>query len=430
MKTGKRGAVVIGPAWNSCGSHQLFKSQIEACAATGAETYFLAVCPELSIVGEGAGWWDYYLRMTPDIPATMRGEAKVPGVSKWRPTMFFGERQARKRTMSFWRTMPARLSKIPPSLKQFARTHDLSAIVCNHYFNLPIAEKVSRWAGGAKIICETQDIQSRHMIISNPAHPLTGAPGNYEDYFEDEIACSRPADEFIHLNEEEFDIMRRSLPDRKHHLIYPSLPRAAPRPEGLECDLDFVIVASANPPNYRSLKWFLEKVWDDELNAAASLRIVGNIDYMFGHDGEDWLTRYGEIFAGRVEDLAYWYHRARTILAPTVDGHGVSIKTIEALSYARPFVYSPLALRGFANHPLTARLSGMCETAEAFKAMLWRRVDEGRKQPEEVNQPALDLYEALFAPEAYRRKFSELLLGTEVAPRADLPSGVTRAATL
>jgi hypothetical protein len=413
MRERKRGAVIIGPAWNSCGSHQLFKSQIEACAATGAETYFLAVCPQLNLIGEAEGWWAYYLRMTPDITATMRGEAKVRSVSKWRPTMFFNERKARSRTMSFWRTMPARLAEIPSSLRRFARTHDVDAVICNHYFNLPIAEKVSRWAGGAKIICETQDIQSRHMIISNPTHPLTGAPGDYDSYFADEIACSLTAHQFIHLNEEEFNVMQHALPDRKHHLIYPSLPRAPRRPEGLECDLDFVIVASANPPNYRSLKWFLSEVWDDELNAKATLSIVGNIDYMFGHDGDEWLTRYGAIFAGRVEELSTWYHRARTVLAPTIDGQGISIKTIEALSYGRPFVFSPLALRGFAHHPLAACMAGRCSTAEEFKAALWRRLGSGRRQPFEVNQPALELYEALFACNAYQRRFRELLLGAQ-----------------
>ena len=287
--------------------------------------------------------------MTPDICASMRGNARFMRVSKYRPALVWGKFAAKRRTQSFWRTMPARLADVPESLRDFIRSHHIRGVLCNHYFNLPIAEKIQRWAGGVKVVCETHDIQSRHMIDSNPTHPLTGAPGDYESYFRDELRCCEPADEFIHLNQEEYAVFQRELPHKTHHLIYPSLPRP-PAASSTSLEVDFLIVASNNKPNYDSVRWFLDEVWDHDLNAAARLRIVGNIDAKFRADDSGYLTRFGDIFVGRVDDVASWYHRARVVLAPTIDGQGISIKTIEALSYGRPFIYSPIAVRGFSDY--------------------------------------------------------------------------------
>jgi len=377
----------------------------------GVETYFLAVCPDMTLIGEAGGWWDYYLRVTPDIPATARGEAKLENVSKYRPTLILGKREARRRTQSYWRTMPARLAKLPQSLHDFVKSHEITGILCNHYFNLPIAKKLQRQAGGCKIVCETQDIQSRHMIVSNPVHPLTGVEGDYEAYFQDELVCCELADEFIHLNEEEYETFEKAMPHKRHHFILPSLPRA-PAPPATAPDLDFLIVASANPPNYRSLCWFLDEVWDHELNKVATLRIVGNIDYMFLNPTEDErFRRFGEIFVSRVEDVAEWYHRARTVLAPTIDGQGISIKTLEALSYGRPFLFTPLAVRGIASRPEIQRLPGLCATADEFKSALRTRLssyaDSSRGQREN-DTAAIAAYEALLAPEIYESRLCAL----------------------
>jgi hypothetical protein len=405
----KEGAVVIGPAWDSCGSHQLFKAQIRAFAAMGLETYFLAVVPVLEIAGEnGESWWAHYCAMTPDIGASMRGNARFMRVSKYRPALLWGKFAAKRRTQSFWRTMPARLADVPQSLRDFIHSHHIRGVLCNHYFNLPIAEKVRRWAGGVKVVCETQDIQSRHMIDSNPTHPLTGVPGDYESYFRDELRCCEPADEFIHLNQEEYAVFQRELPHKTHHLIYPSLPRPAAAPSA-PLEVDFLIVASNNKPNYDSVRWFLDEVWDQDLNAAARLRIVGNLDVKFRADDSGYLTRFGDIFVGRVDDVASWYHRAHAVLAPTIDGQGISIKTIEALSYGRPFIYSPIAVRGFSDYLESHKLPGLCSTASEFKAAIAARIaTRADASIREINSDALGVYEGLFAPEVYQEKFQRI----------------------
>lgn len=384
--------------------------------AVGLETYFLSVCPNLDLLGEAAGWWDDYRRMTSDLSATARGEAKLEDGLRYKLALRIAKSEAKKRTQSFWRTLPAKLATLPPSIDEFIQSHNIETIICNHYFNLPIAQKIKRSVKGARVICETQDIQSRHMIRSDPIHPLTDEPGTYEAYFEDELRCCDPADEFIHLNEEEYGIFVERLPHKKHHLIYPTVPRA-PEPPQTAPDLDFLIVASDNAANYRSLCWFLDEVWDLELNAAAKLRIIGHVDYVFRSKNDERCTRYGDIFVGRVDDLAQWYHRAQVVLAPIIEGEGIAIKTIEALSFGKPFLFSPLAIRGFNNRFDVQKLSGRCETAAVFKTAIKNQIQLNRvSSVRRADKTTLDVYNSIFAPEIYEKRFSELFMSAEAVP--------------
>jgi hypothetical protein len=203
-------------------------------------------------------------------------------------------------------------------------------------------------------------------------------------------------------------VFQRELPHKTHHLIYPSLPRPPAAPS-TPLEVDFLIVASNNKPNYDSVRWFLDEVWDHDLNAAARLRIVGNIDAKFRADDSGYLTRFGDIFVGRVDDVASWYHRARVVLAPTIDGQGISIKTIEALSYGRPFIYSPIAVRGFSDYLESHELPGLCSTASEFKAAIAARIaTRADASIREINSAALGVYEGLFAPEVYQEKFQRI----------------------
>jgi polysaccharide biosynthesis protein PslH len=406
MSVKPKGVVVVGPAWHSCGSYQVFRAQIAAYRHMGLQTYFLALAPSSETLGEAGGFWDYYLRMTPDLDADQRGEAKLAPTVHKQPAMLLDKLMSISRTPSYYRTLLAKHAMFPHSLAEFLRANDIRLIHCNHFFNLPAAERVRNLAGRARILCDTHDVQSRHFMDSDPKHPVTGKAGTFEAYFQDELRCFAGADDLIHLNDQEFRQFSAALPAKRHHLIYPSVARPKAI-KGMKEDIDFLIVSSANNPNYASLCWFLENVWNDDLNARAKLCIIGNIDYMFDTKSNPLLKRYGDIFASRVEDVAEWYARAKTVVAPVTEGQGIAIKTIEALSYAKPFLFSPLALRGFDKDPLAAKLPGLCKTADDFRHALNMRL----KQKKTVeNREAAAIYESLFAPEVYNAKLKELAL--------------------
>jgi polysaccharide biosynthesis protein PslH len=373
----------------------------------GLQTYFLAVSPMLLSAWK-PGFWKNYLRRSSDILPTIRGEAKMQSFTPITPSFFRSLRDARSRTICYWKTLSAKHAKLPVSLFKFIASHQIEVIHCNHYFNLSIADEVKNLSRGAKVICETHDIQSRHLIVSDPLHPMTKAQGNYESYFEDELACCNTADEFIHLNKEEYETFVQVLPSKKHHLVYPSLPR--PVVTSVEnIDIDFLIVASANLSNYKSVCWFLDEVWDDELNSKAILRIVGNIDSMFQGRQHKKYKRFGKIFAGRVDDVAEWYSRTKIVLAPAIEGQGISIKTVEALSYGKPLLYSPLALRGFSNLPELERLNGLCGTVVEFKDAIYNMLSKTPNQAfYKSNTVALKIFEKYFSSEAYQKRIAEI----------------------
>ena len=406
----KPGVIVLGPEWHSCGTHQVHKAQISAYQSLNYEVYFLAVCPYYTLVGEARGYWKTYLASTTDISAPFRGEAKLPPSTLLSPIILLDRLKNLSRTPMYARSVVAKYSVLPNSLRDFCSSHYVALIHCNHYFNLSLAKQILPSACGAKIVCETHDIQSRHMIKSN-SWGLTRKSGrSFEDYLADEVACASEADEFVHLNEDEFSVLNNALPNKKHYLIFPSVQRPTAPPPEIQ-DVDFLIVSSANTPNFNSLKWFLQNVWDTELQQTAKLRIVGNIVNDFKADYPQLLTQYGSCFVGRVKDISEWYGRSKAVLAPVIEGEGISIKMVEAISYGKPVFFSPQALRGMNKEMKDFFVEGQCDTAAEFKECLKstvRRVQiAAKRQPK---SKSLEAYEKFFSPEIYRARIAELLI--------------------
>ena len=76
------------------------------------------------------------------------------------------------------------------------------------------------------------------------------------------------------------------------------------------------------------------------------VKIAGNIDDVFALLAPGVYTRYRDMFLGRVDDVRECYDNAAAILLPTIAGHGLSIKTIEAMATGAQLVATPGAFRG------------------------------------------------------------------------------------
>lgn len=401
---------MLGPAWHSCGTHQVHKAQISAYQSLNYEVYFLAVCPYYTLVGEAWGYWKTYLASTTDISTPFRGEAKLPPSTLLSPIILLDRFKNLSRTPMYARSVVAKYSVPPNSLWDFCLSHDVALIHCNHYFNLSLAKQILPKALGAKIVCETHDIQSRHMFKSN-SWGLTRKSGrSFADYLADEVACASEADEFVHLNEDEFNVLSKALPNKKHYLIFPSVQRPTAPPPEIH-DVDFLIVSSANTPNFNSLKWFLQSVWDTEFQQTAKLRIVGNIVNDFKANNPQLLNRYSACFVGRVEDISKWYGRSRAVLVPVIEGEGISMKMVEAISYGKPVFFSPQALRGMNKEMKDFFVEGQCNTPDEFKKCLKSAVRgfqiAAKLQPQ---GKSLEAYEKFFSPEIYRSRIAEVLI--------------------
>lgn len=389
--------VLIHPAWHSCGSHQVFVSQAQAYRALGATVHSLAIADS---PGRLAGTKSHrtYLAATPDLVADQRYYAGMP----WRRMMtlrFLGA--ARKWAHGNAAAMlseTARSAKLPSELHCLPR---IDLIHCNHFFCMPaaLALKTER---SCPTLLDVHDVQARQFSLRNEGGWRLPPTAAFEDMLAVELAHMRQADLLIHLNVEEAQTFQELLPEKQHALIYPAIKPVPTGPGGT----GIIIVASANYPNYLGVAWFLTEV--RPLAPDVPVRIIGNIDQDLRARAPALFRQHAELFRGRVDDLDAVYANAAAILLPTTAGHGISIKTIEALSSGAPLIATREAFRGIAIDPARLGNVALASDAAGFAAELRRLAERPQATPQQ--RQASDtrrLYERLFAFEAYASAIAE-----------------------
>jgi polysaccharide biosynthesis protein PslH len=209
----------------------------------------------------------------------------------------------------------------------------------------------------------------------------------------------RQADILAHLNDEEAVAFQKLVPDRRHALLYPTVNAMPAGPGGG----DPIIVASANYPNVLGLCWFLREVLP--LAPGVPVQIFGNIDRELQSHAPQLFKAYAGLFRGRVEVEALHdaYRNTAAVLLPATAGHGISIKTIEALSCGAPLIATPLAFRGLGINAAGLPNVTVAEDAASFAAAL-RRAYATRHLPGASRELAATrrIYQQHFAFDAYR----------------------------
>ena len=399
--------VLVHPAWHSCGSHQVFVSQAEAYRALGATLYSLAVA-DFPGWAPGSQAHRAYLAATTDLVADRRYFAGMPrhkiatphfiaAVYRW----LHGNAAAMLCETVANAELPSGLVGLP----------HVDLIHCNHFFCMPAALALKAHQK-CPVLLDTHDVQARQFSLRNEAAWRLPPKATFEDMLALEIAEMKEADLLIHLNDEEAQTMQQLLPQKRHALVYPTIK---PVPGGAGGS-DFIIVASANYPNYLSVAWFLTEVLP--LVPDVPVRIIGNIDQEFANRAPALLEQYAGSFAGRIDDLNAAYTNAAAILLPTTTGHGISIKTIEALSSGVPLIATREAFRGMAIDPaglanidLVTDAAGFAAALRQLKIKSAAKLTAGSEVVSEITPQTPSstslgsdtrrLYEKLFAFEAY-----------------------------
>jgi glycosyltransferase involved in cell wall biosynthesis len=273
---------------------------------------------------------------------------------------------------------------------------------CNHFFLMPVAKRLSR--GAARILLDSHDLQARQFALMNEHMPWLRPRVSYEAMLARELAFMREADLLIHLNAREEAEFRASLPEKTHALLYPAVPPAPTGPGGE----DIVIVSSNNSANVDSVIWFLREIAPRA--EGVRVKIAGNVDAGVRSRESALYDRYKDWFLGRVENPGAIYADARLVLLPTIDGHGLSIKTVEAMASGLPLIATRLALRGMGDGALTLEGIVVADAPEDFartlkeaaRAPAW---SEARRQA----SAARAYYDAHFSAAAYERNLERLV---------------------
>ena len=404
---------VVHAAWHSCGSAQVNVSQIEAYKALGARVISIAMMDVLSAPAPEGDRWPDYLAATRDLPADRRFFAATPVSSLWTsPLLKDGWWPLIHGDQATWLIALAQRAQLPAELSE----ERVDLIHANHFFTLPLAERLRRAAPArdgrrAPLIVETQDIQARQFALRNQGGFFIPPYARFEDMLAVELEWTGRADLCVHLNEEEHAEFSRLLPQARHALIYPAVA-PAPASRG---GRGFVIVASDNYANFVSLKWFLNDVLP--LAENIPLAIYGNIDSGLKNRDKALYEAHRTLFKGRVADIGAVYAEAGCILLPTTEGHGLSIKAVEALSSGAPLIATPQAFRGMGVDPRTLGNVTLRENAASFAAALREAAAAlgAGGTPAGAASDTRRLYEAAFSPRAYAQALAKatapLLLG-------------------
>ncbi|WP_292531810.1 glycosyltransferase [Methylocystis sp.] len=384
---------VVHAAWHSCGSYQVNVSQIAAYQALGARVISIAMMDDLAPRPPRGARWLSYINASHDIGADRRFYSGAPPSALASRLLVDGWWRLIHGDQASWLIELAKRTPPPAGLE----SETIDFVHANHYFTLPFVETLMR---GRKVpvVLETQDIQARQYVLRNKGGFFIPPYATYDDMLEVELSWMRRADLCAHLNEEEHRDFQKLLPELRHALIYPAAP-SAPLARGR----DIIIVASDNYGNYVSLRWFLEEV--APLAGDARVAIYGNIDGGVKRRDAGLYEAHRALFKGRVDDIGAIYANAGCVLLPTVEGHGLSIKAVEALSCGAPLVATPLAFRGMQVDPAKLGNVALAENAAQF-AELWRDAQARAERGEAAVPEQSDtrrLYEEAFSQEAYAR---------------------------
>jgi polysaccharide biosynthesis protein PslH len=392
--------LLVHPAWHSCGSHQVFVSQARAYRSLGAKVFSLAIADSPG-ADDGSRACKAYFAATSDLEADGRGFAGMP-LRKAFGGGFF--RAAVQRLhgnyAATWLAAASRVT-IPQML---ALAPQLDLIHCNHFFCMPAAIRL-RERHNSLILLDTHDLQARQYALRNRAGFWLPPVASYQDMLEIELEAARRADLLIHLNAEEAAEFQELLPQKRHALLYPAVDAMPTGAGGGEA----MIVASAHYPNFLDLRWFLQNVLP--LVPKIPVQIFGNIDRLFRWRAPLLFKKHAGLFQGRVEigKLREAYRNASAVLLPTTAGHGISIKTIEALSCGAPLIATPLAFRGFPAGAAVLPNVTIAKDATSLAAAL-RRANERRHLPglDRASSPTRQFYQQHFAFDAYCKSLCEI----------------------
>ena len=113
--------------------------------------------------------------------------------------------------------------------------------------------------------------------------------------------------------------------------------------------MDLLFVGGTHGPNRQGLASFVAECFIPYLQPkGVNLVVAGDVGTALWPDK---VVPPGITCLGRVADLRPLYAAAKLVIVPLIEGTGVSIKTLEAISLGKPVLSSPAGLRGIRGAP-------------------------------------------------------------------------------
>jgi glycosyltransferase involved in cell wall biosynthesis len=229
----------------------------------------------------------------------------------------------------------------------------ISAAFSSFNLNSPTSTGMAIGAPHAPLAVLTHDVRHRQL------HLRDGIPLEVLDEHTPlaaELAQLAPADALIAIQSTEAAVFARHFTDKR---IVTAPMSAALRPLPVPTAPVALFVGSGHGPNLTGLRWFLAHVWPDirrEL-PAARLLVAGSICASVTETLPAGVEKLG-----RLPDLSTAYAQASVVIAPILQGSGIKIKILEALSFGRACVTTSVGAEGLETLRPALRVADTPET--------------------------------------------------------------------
>ena len=202
----------------------------------------------------------------------------------------------------------------------------------SYAFRAPLAGLLPSGCVGVN---ETVDLQARQFAS------MAGSERVDEGVLAQELECYRRFQHLVMVNPVETRFLQERLPGVRVTYV-PQFLEVEPCP--VDCsgaDYDIVYLSSSHTSNVISVQEFYFNCYLPYLkHAGVRFALAGSVCDAF-EIGDATVAKLG-----RVPDVRDVYCNAQMVVCPITRGAGVSIKTLEALSYGKPIVATHKALAG------------------------------------------------------------------------------------
>lgn len=172
--------------------------------------------------------------------------------------------------------------------------------------------------------------------------------------FSEEISNLSKFDKVITISEDEYIVFNRFLEDKVINIPHSFFSHFNTHSEK---KYDLIFVGSENYFNKQSMQWFFKNV-HPLLPENINIIIIGRICKHLEEMKNVTLLEFAE-------NLEQYYHQSKIAICPMLEGTGIKIKVIEALSYGLPVVGTERAVDGFSSKMRNGCLIG--NSPEVFR---------------------------------------------------------------
>lgn len=167
--------------------------------------------------------------------------------------------------------------------------------------------------------------------------------------FAEELGLLAGAHTALAAQQGEADLVRSQLPQSTTVVVTPVVLHPEPLDPGSVLEGRCLFVGSNIAPNRNALEFLLQSVWPTVRAQVpgATLVIAGSVGLALAPDERSaTLASLGVEILGKVPSLRAEYARAAVCLVPLLLGTGIKIKLLEALSFGKAIVSTPIGVEG------------------------------------------------------------------------------------